>query len=190
MSTYTTPFYLPTNIQQVSIDDNDITWENENLIISTESYAITSEPLYTISGLWQERFLSSTTQLWTTGYNIPVFDRTLSGIELQLNIHRSSRIQDYIIQLTLNGELIGDNLASNVNPVLIDMYTAEIEVPENPIGDYNIYGSGANLWGTELTSEGIANATFGAVISFQSNQFIPHRDLAYLNSVALRVSYS
>jgi hypothetical protein len=44
------------------------------------------------------------------------------------------------------------------------------------------------MWGTELTSEQLADPTFGIVISFKSNVIYPHTDLAYVNQVALRVT--
>jgi len=193
----TTPFYNPTVINQVSIPNpvvpgNDsIDWNFNPTLISSNAFATTKKPLHTISGLWMERFLSNTSQLWCTGYNIPTISGTIVGIEFQLNILRSARIEDLIIQLTLNGELIGDNLASTVNPVQSDMYTGELLEPINPVGDYNIYGSPTDLWGTTgLTASNISNSTFGIVISFRSNVIYPHTDIAYVDQVGLRITYA
>jgi len=192
----TTQFYNPSTINQVTIP-NEITgipsidWNFNPNAIAPNAYATTKKPLYTISGLWMETFLSNTSQLWCTGYNIPNNTGTITGIEFQLNIQRAGRIEDLLIQLTLNGELIGDNLASTVNPVQSDMYTGALLEPLNPVGDLNTYGSSTDLWGTtNLTSANVSNSTFGVVISFRSNIIYPHSDLAYLEQASLRITYA
>jgi hypothetical protein len=191
----TTRFFTPTNIQNVTVPNeitgqNSIDWVNLNRITGNDSYTETVSGLYTIPGLWMEKFLSNTSQVWLTSFNIPSNSQTLTGIEFQLNIQRAARIQDLLIQLTLGGELIGNNYASTINPVQSDMYTADTTAPLNPIGNYNIYGSSTDLWGTELTSSTLTDPTFGIVISFKSNQEFPMRDLAYVNQVALRMTYA
>jgi hypothetical protein len=116
---------------------------------------------------------------------------TILGVELELDIKRAARIEDLVIQLTLGGVVIGDNLASTVNPVQSDMYTGEFTTPLHPAGDIHIYGGPADLWGTDgLTATNIADSTFGAVVSFKSNPVYPHRDLAYLSQVTLRITYA
>ena len=193
----TTPFLFPSTRNQVQIFDsinqlNTIPWQNLENISDNSGYASTVKPLYTISGLWMEKFLSKTNQLWLTGFDF-TNTGTLTGIEFQLGILRSARIEDLFIQLTLNGELVGDNLASTVNPVESNMYTGEYmdsPVPPQPVGDYNIYGGPTNLWGTTLSSVDIINPTFGIVISFKSNEIYPHKDLCYVNQVALRATYA
>jgi hypothetical protein len=189
-------FYSPKLISQVSIP-NEITgipsidWNfNPNIIADTEK-AVTKSSLYTISGLWMEKFLSNTSQLWCTQLNIPNRTGTVVGIEFQLDIQRAARVEDLIIQLTSNGQLIGDNRASTVNPVQSDMYTGEYTTPLDPVGDSHIYGGPTDLWGTiGLTSANVADPSFGVVVSFKSNPIYPHRDLAYLSQVALRITYA
>jgi len=116
---------------------------------------------------------------------------TILGVELALYVQRAGRIQDLVVQLVRNGQLIGDNRASTVNPVQSDTNTGEFTTPVNPAGDYNIYGGSSDLWGTTgLTSANIADSTFGVAISFKSNETYPHRDIAYLSQVALRITYA
>jgi len=193
----TTRFFAPSIINQVQIFDSinqldTIPWRNLENLSNSMSWASTVKPLHTISGLWMEKFLSKTNQLWLTGFNF-TSTGTLAGIELQLGVQRAARIEDYIIQLTLNGELIGDNLASTVNPVESNMYTGEYmasPMPPQPVGDFHVYGASDNLWGTELSSTDIQDPTFGIVISFKSNEIYPHTDLCYVNQVALRATYA
>jgi hypothetical protein len=190
-----TPFYNPTTISQVSIP-NEITgipsidWNFNPTTISPNVYALTKKPLYTISGMWMERFLSNTSQLWCTGFNISNTSSAVLGIELALTVHRASRIEDLIIQLTLKGNLIGNNLASLDNPVQSSMYTGDNTVP-TPVGDSHIYGGSSNLWGTTgLTAADISDPTFGVVVSFKSNPIYPHSDLAYVDQASIRITYA
>jgi hypothetical protein len=193
----TTPFFAPTTVSQVQTFDsinqlNTIPWQNLDSIADASSWASTTKPLHTISGLWMEKFLSKTNQLWLTGFDFSG-SGLLTGIEFRLAIQRAARIEDFVIQLTLNGELIGDNQASTVNPVESNMYTGDYmasPIPPQPVGDFNIYGGSSDLWGTTLSSTDIQDPTFGIVISFKSNEIYPHTDLCYVNQVALRVSYA
>ena len=191
-----TPFYYPNTITNVpAVNDvigiPSIDWNFTPTVISDYAEAVSSKPLYTISGLWMEKFLSNTSQLWCTNFNIPNTGGTVVGIEFQLKMQRAARIEDLVIQLVNNNQLIGNNYASTINPVQSDMYTSEFTTPVNPVGDYNIYGSSTDLWGTTgLTSSDIANTSFGIAISFKSNVIYPHRDLAYVSQVGLRITYA
>jgi len=192
----TTIFYSPTSIQQISSVEEatgrpSIPWTHSELVISKDSYAVSQQPLYCISGLWMEKFRSKTNALWCTGFNIPNVNSAILGIEFQLNIQRAGRIQDLIIQLTKDGlTLAGENRASEINSVQTDMNTGDFTTPLHPVGDFNVYGSSTDLWGDTWTSTEISSSTFGIVISFQSNPIIPHRDLAYVDQVALRITYA
>jgi hypothetical protein len=189
----TTAFYTPTTITQQTIP-NEITgipsidW-NYSAPITPENQATSSKSLYTISGLWMEKFLSNTSQLWCTGLNIPT-NAAVAGVEFELGIRRNARIEDLVIQLTYNGELIGDNRASTINPVQSDMYTGDYTTPLNPVGDYSVYGSQTDLWGVDFSTVNVTDPSFGIVVSFRSNQIYPHRDLAYLDQLGIRITYA
>ena len=180
-----TSFISAETVEQVS--DNfyyTIPWNDIDNSTSTDTFSVSSDTLYTISGLWMERFRSKTNQIWTTNYQIPLLSSIITGIELRINIRRAARIQDLVIQLTLNGELIGLNYG-------VDMTTQFAYLHNLPIiGDYHEYGGPSDMWGTDLNTVDLVNATFGAVLSFQSNEILPHRDLAYLNQIALRVHFA
>jgi hypothetical protein len=191
----TTSFIFPATVNQVSIPNeitgwNSIPWHNLDLVVSTDSYASTTEGLYTISGLWMEKFLTNTNQIWLTNFHIPNTGRTIAGIEFQLNVKRLARIEDLIVQLTYDGDLIGDNRASTINPVQSNMYTGDFDAPPVPLADYNIYGSPTDLWGATITNAMLSDPSFGVVVSLKSNQIYPHRDLALVNQVALRITYA
>jgi hypothetical protein len=193
----TTNFLFPTSVANVSIPNDvvptnpSIDWNFNPTTIASGAEAVSSKSLYTISGLWMEKFLSNTSQLWCTGYNFPNNGGQVVGIEFQLSMQRQARIEDLLIQLTLGGELIGKNYASTINPVQSDMYTSEVTTPLNPIGDLNIYGGPTDLWGTTgLTAANIADPTFGIVIAFHSNIIYPHRDTCYVDQASIRITYA
>lgn len=180
-----TNFIIPQSIIQVPDSDfPSISWKNLENVSSATFYAESTQPLYCISGLWQERFRTKTNQLISTNFNIPLMGSSISGIEVQTHILRKARIEDLLIQLTLNGSLIGENKA--------DMTSSKEAYYENKtvVGDYHIYGSETDLWNTELTINDIQNPTFGVSIAYQSNEMIPHRDLVFLNQLALRVYFA
>jgi len=134
-------------------------------------YAVSSKPLHTISGLWQERFASITSQLWFTNFPFAPNGSTLLGVEVQINAIRASRIQDYVVQLVLNGERVGDNLA------------------DPGLDNYKIYGSPTNLWNSPIQLVDTINVNFGVVIALRSNVLTPHTDTAYIDNVAMRITY-
>jgi hypothetical protein len=74
MMTTTTVFLNPTILTNVNIPNTvtgypSIDWTINNNTITENNYAISSKPLHTISGLWMEKFLSTTSELYCTGYN-------------------------------------------------------------------------------------------------------------------------
>jgi hypothetical protein len=173
----TTQFYNPTTINQVTTfnsvaQEHSIEW-NDIAMISADTPAVTKYPLYTISGLWMEKYLSNTNELWCTNLNIPDPNLPVLGIEFLLDMNRLARVEDLLIQLILNNELIGDNQASPVDPVQSNMYTGDNSPLLPIIGNYNIYGAADFMWGADtLTSADVADPSFGIVFSFRSNKFI------------------
>ena len=170
----TTQYLIPATVTQVS-DDNGIAWSNILGSVARDpagsQYAVTSKELHTISGLWQERFASKTNQLWFTNFSFAPVGSTLLGIEVQFNSIRANRVQDYMVQLVLNGALVGDNIA--------DPSTYNVKT----------YGSPTNLWNSNISIGNATSATFGVAISFRSNVTIPHKDLGYLDQVRMRITY-
>lgn len=190
----TTQFYNPQTITQ-EIPQNfeseipPIGW-NFNNVISENNYAMSTDALHTISGLWMEKYVSKTNELWCTNLQIPNLTGEIVGIEVRVRIQRKSRIEDSIIQLTHNGMLIGDNQASQIAPIHANMYTGDNYFQGPNIPDDHIYGDASFLWGTEnLTFEQVSDPSFGFVIGFRSNQEYPHRDLACVEQIGLRITY-
>ena len=187
-----TQFYNPTSIveyiEQTDLIQPIIRWDINGLITPTN--CVTSkQPLYTISGLWMEKFLSNTAELRCTNLNIPDEEQSITCIEFYLDMHRFSRIEDLRIQLIHNNNYIGVDMASPINPVQNNMYTGENSPLLPIIGDVNVYGGPAEMWGTALTSADVSSNSFGIAISFRSNQVYPHRDLVIINQIGIGITY-
>lgn len=209
----TTRFYFPTAFNQVQDHDSvtnryTIPWLNTERLASEDLEAVTESGLYTTSGTWFQRFLTFTNELWCTNFNIPNNGGTVVGIELQTFIQRAARIQDTTVQLILNGQMIGDNYARPTG-LITDINTGDTILAESdaayigdqtlentpPLGtptpDYMIYGKSTDLWGTTgLTAANVSDTSFGVVLKYGSNPTTPHRDLAYLSQIALRITYA
>jgi len=168
----TTKFLVSNLVTQVSTD-NSISWLDTAASIGrgVSKYATSAKPLHTISGLWQERFATITSQLWFTNFAFSPNGSTLLGIEVQIDSIRASRVQDYVVQLVLNGQLVGDNIA------------------DPGVDNYKIYGSPTNLWNSPIQLIDTINVNFGVAIAFRSNVLTPHTDTAYIDNVAMRITY-
>ena len=172
----TTSFVTPLYATNQSQDSSSVDWVNTlgSIGKSGIQYAYSTVPLYTISGLWQERFAHKTSLLKFTGldFNINNGASILTGIEVQFNSQRLDRVQDYIVQLLLDGNLVGDNLA------------------EPSTTDLKIYGGPATLWDSGITLQNIVDMRVGIAVSLRSNVVTPHKDTGNINQVAMRITYS
>jgi hypothetical protein len=185
-------YYAPTIFNQVQTQSDatgyhSIPWVNASAV-NTQSSAYTEFGLHTISGMWMEKFLSYTNQLWCTGFNIPNTGGIVTGISLLIDIQRYARIQDSMVQLVYRGQLLGDNLAV-LAPIVTDVNTGNTISPIQTENQH-VYGGPSEMWGTELTAEMAADPSFGVAIAFGSNPTIPHRDIPYLHQVALQITYA
>jgi hypothetical protein len=188
----TTQYYTPTIIAQDTNESDQIQplieW-NINGAVNPDNPISTKDSLYTISGLWMEKYLSNTRELICTGLNIPLTEQPIVGITLFLDIHRKSRIEDLHIQLVDSTGYIGDNLASPVDPVQSNMYTGDNSPWLPLLENKTTYGGVDNTWGATLSNEQIADLAFGVAISFRSNQVYPHRDIVVVNQISVGVTY-
>jgi hypothetical protein len=166
----TTDFYFPQTIQQVSVVDNSLSWNDDFSLDSKDNFNSTEDRLYRIPRTDRQVTVNYAKQLWCTNFNFANIG-TIQGIELELRTQRLARIQDYVIQLTYDGELVGDNL-----------YNDKAE-------NYQLYGGSSVLWGRSWISAEAESSSFGVVIQLGPNKSIPHKDTGYIDSVALRIYY-
>ena len=166
----TTNHRFPTVINQVSAYDESVSWDDVNEVRSETVFSQTGLRLYNMP-LRDALFRGTmANQLWCTGFGFTNVG-TVVGIELRLITQRLARIQDYTIQLILNGELVGENRAN---------YMAEND---------QLYGGVNDMWGTVMTGADIMDASFGVMVELGHNRNIPHADTGYIDAIELKVHF-
>jgi len=167
---------LPTTVIQYSeadAEEHHVPWIETNNFYSLknlESGSIkTSRDLLHIAKQPNHDLVEKTYFLKATGFNFVNLPETLSGIEVRLTMQRHGRISDETIQLCLDNDIIGDNLAS----MRLDPTT--------------IYGNETNLWNTKLTMLDVQTSNFGIILRFRSHPNWPHKTSALINAVELRM---
>lgn len=171
-----TAWTLPTVISQYSepgAESIDVSWDssdNFSALKSLDGRSVQSNgSLIHIARSPKPDIKNKTYFLKCTGFNFTNLPDTVSGIEVKLSARRYGRAQDETIQLTLNNNLIGDNLSTST----ID--------PEK------IYGGATNLWNTAMTKSNLLDPTFGFIFRFQAHKSWPHRDPVLVDAVEIRI---
>jgi len=119
---------------------------------------------------------NKTWALTCTGFNIPLLNE-INGIQLTVVGQRNGRIVDEIIQLTYQGQAIGNN----------NFYYITDSEGHLLLTNETTYGGTTDMWGTTLTPEQLTDPTFGVILKFQSHPYYPHRCGMFLDSVSLTV---
>lgn len=158
----------PTTVTQYKEYEDHIDWTNISAVSFPDTNsARTVKPLLHIAVSRDNNIKMKTAYLKCTGFNFTFVPNPILGIELKVDINRTGRITDNVIQLTLNNEPIGENSA-DLNRFV------------------SAYGGETDLWGTSLSSE-LINSTFGVILRYQSHPYFPHNCSPYIESVQLRL---
>ncbi len=167
---------LPTIVSQYAeaeAESTHISWldvYNFNSLKNLDGKSIkTSRDLLHIARDPKHDIKEKTYFLRITGFQFVNIPDTINGIEVKLTMNRFGRITDETIQLCLNNELIGDNLAN------LDL---------KPI---KTYGGETELWNTTLNLSNVQNSSFGIALRFQSHPRWPHKTGAMIDSVQIRI---
>lgn len=113
---------------------------------------------------------NKTYYLRATNFYFDNLPNTISGIEVRMNTQRFGRVMDDVIQLSLNGEEIGENQAN----ILL--------LPEK------IYGGTSNLWGlTAVSKSNIQDPNFGITVRFKAHPNWPHANAVLIDSIEMRI---
>ncbi len=109
------------------------------------------------------------------GFSLPA-EATITGIVVDVERYSNdSNIQDYVVQLTYNGEIIGNNYA-----------VTGVNWPKNSEA-VTTYAPADPLWGTTLTGQQISSSTFGVV--FAVTNAGTRNMAAFVNDITVTVSY-
>ena len=165
-----TTWKTPITINQDLSDEAAVLWNSTNLGADQE-YIHSVKELFYIPLTYSDYISNYTAILYFKNFNLTV-NGTVTGIEVELQSQRLSRIKDKLIQLIYNDQLIGEN--------------QKLDRPE----DRQIYGSSTNTWGATLNSTIINDNSFGIAVQLESNNTTPFSELAYIDYVKLRVFYT
>jgi len=170
--------YYPTRIDQLGEEPN-VAWTSaptlrEPLLIGRIWRTVKS--LKHIANPASGPIRDSTYALVCTGFRIPALAE-INGIELQVIAQRNGRITDETVQLTYQGSAIGRNNF---------VYETD-ESGRLPLSNDTKYGGITDLWGVEVTSEMIQDASFGVILKFQSHPYYPHSSDMQIETVRLTV---
>lgn len=167
---------FPTQISQYAeteFENIHVSWleiDNfNNLKFADGKHTRTTRDLVHIARDPKHDILEKTYFLKLTGFNFTDAPNSLTGIQARIKMNRGGRITDDTIQLCLNNDLIGNNLAS------LDL---------NPI---KTYGIDESLWGTGLTISDVLNSSFGITLRFKSHPKFPHKTSPLIDTVELRI---
>jgi hypothetical protein len=105
-----------------------------------------------------------------TNFNFQNLPATVSGVTFRFSVSRMGRVFDETIQLTYNGELIGENKClRTVDPV-------------------QIYGSDTDIWTVDNISNIIQDPSFGITIRLRSHPDWPHKSTPILRGMELQIN--
>lgn len=167
---------FPSNIIQYTdpgAEELDIAWDDTNNFAELKNFdgrsLQSNGTLIHIARAPKNDIRNKTYYLQCTEFNFLNLPNLITGIEVQLDARRYGRAQDNVIQLCLNGNLIGENQATPV------------------INPQKIYGGADFLWGTTVTKDDILNTTFGFTLRFQAHRDWPHSDPVLVDSIQMRI---
>jgi hypothetical protein len=170
--------YYPSVVTQLGEEPN-IAWVTtvpSNGVFLLQRRWQTAESLKHIANPASGPIRDSTFALVCTGFNIPLLDE-INGIEVRVTGQRNGRIADETIQLVYQDQAIGRNNFS---------YETD-EEGRLPLFNDTVYGGSEDLWGSEITTNMLQDASFGVILKFQSHPYYPHSSDMQIESVSLTV---
>ena len=166
----TTDWTTPTVLTQYAEDSSHIEWgENYNELTTLFGGVSLLKPLQHISRQPKNDIKMKTWYIQATNFNFQNLPDIVTGIKFKFSVNRGGRVFDDTIQLTHNGELIGENRCSRtVDPI-------------------QVYGSETDLWEIENLSSIIQDSSFGIVIRLKSHPDWPHKTTPILKGLELQI---
>ena len=149
------PNYASEAESEAEGDEKQEEWEDPENALADDGESASAGVLDT--GGDKTHFLN----LWNYGFDIPA-TASITGVKMEVNRQASRTgggsnldIRDEYIQLILDGERVGDNLANTVDAL--------------PVNEFGIaeYGGQDELWGLILSPEDITSSGFGASVRYR-----------------------
>lgn len=161
-------------VEQYAETEHHIEW---NGVANFSGFAVdrgcsimSSADLLHISNFTANDLKMKTWYLIAKGFDFSDAPATVSGIEAKITTKRFGRITDDTVQLIVNGDTLGKNMA-----------TADLS-------EDKLYGSPTDLWGMPVFERSmLLMPNFGILLRFQSHPNWPHRCPIGISSVSVRV---
>lgn len=173
--------YTPNNVEQVSDNpDDEIAWRSTpstNIGYLLNSRWATVRQLTHLSNPACGDIGSQTYSLICTSFNMTELPDEITGISLKITGQRNGRVVDQQVQLTYQGQPVGDNKVD---------YETDSEGHILLLND-TTYGGPEDFWGAEITREMLQDSSFGVILKFQNHPFYPHSCGMFLDSVSITV---
>lgn len=170
-SNYYPKWYYPHSISQDSEAITHVPWDSTGNFVHIKSRDLTQTktiaPLKHIPNSYSTPIRNKTWYL-NCKFQMGREPGQVTGIQLQIQMDRGSRIVDDTVQLIYNGSPIGENLA-----------TPEIEALKT-------YGNAWGLTWTDPDAYAMTTGDFGVVLRFQSNFSTPHTTTPAIDFVRMR----
>ena len=189
----TTQWFTPTTTTQTAEFEDHVQWQAgvlssvdehgrvqtiPNTDLSNSTGLIQSiKPILYIANDGHAPRREKTWYITFAGFNITDITNPINGIEVQTRLRRRGRIMDETVNLSLHGDMIGEN---KIDYNLDDLNHV-------PISDVTNYGGPTDQWQSSLTAAILQDPTFGVTLRLQSHLFYPHKETVLIDSVQLRV---
>ena len=173
--------YIPNSVSLSSTDpDNEISWfstPTTSLGFLMNARWGTVRPLLHRSNSATGGLRDKTWAITCTNFNMNDLPEVITGLQLDLSGQRNGRIIDETIQLTYQGQPIGNNNF---------LYVLDSE-GHFYLNNQTSYGGPTDLWGVELTPTILQDPSFGIILKFQSHPYYPHSGGMFLDTVSFTV---
>lgn len=166
----TTSWTLPNTITQYAEDESHIEWNTNFHSINAGVGGVSlTRPLMHISRQPKNDIKMKTWYLSATNFSFQNLPEQISGLAFKFTVDRVGRVFDETIQLTYNGEFVGENkCARTVDPV-------------------QIYGGDGDLWTVTDLQTIIQDPSFGITIRMRSHPDWPHKTTPILRGIELQI---
>lgn len=166
-----TNWTTPTIVTQYAEDESHVQWFTENFEPVKTLYGgvSLSKPLLHISRQPKNDILMKSWFVSATNFNFQNLPTTISGVQFRFSVDRVGRVFDDTVQLTVNGELIGENKCVRT------------------VDSVQIYGGLSDTWEVQNLNDIINDPSFGIVIRLKSHPNWPHKTTPILRGLELQI---
>jgi hypothetical protein len=161
----------PSTVVQYPEHESHIQWATDDFeMVRTLNHGVSlSKPLLHISRQPKNDIKMKTWYISATNFNFQNLPSIISGISFRFTVDRLGRVFDDTVQLTYNGELIGENKCSRT------------------VDSVQVYGGSTDLWTVTDIQDIIQDPSFGISVRMKSHPDWPHKTVPILRGLELQI---